>query len=97
MLVAETVVPSVYGDGVWGHDHIMDGPGGSEFNVAWHVVVVLFTNAAAAKTHITTEDQLDAALDAGDAFTVDTDITFHCNLVSGATYSRATPSPPVLP
>ena len=95
--LAQAVVPSVYGDGVWGHDHIMDGPGGSEFNVAWHVVVVLFTNAAAANTHITTEDQLDAALDAGDAFTVDTDITFHCNLVSGATYSRATPSPPVLP
>ena len=95
--LAQSVVPSVYGDGVWGHDHIMDGPGGSDFNVAWHVVVVLFTNSAAAKTHITTEDQLDAALDAGDALTVDTDITFHCNLVSGATYSRANPLPPVSP
>jgi hypothetical protein len=95
--LAQSVVPSVYGDGVWGHDHIMDGSGGSDFNVAWHVVVVLFTNAAAAKTHITTEDQLHAALDAEDAFTVDTDITFHCNLVLGATYSRAMPSPPVFP
>jgi len=95
--LAESVVPSVYGDGVWGHDHIMDGPGGRDFNVAWHVVVVLFTNSAAAKTHITTEDQLEAALDAGDALTVDTDITFHCNLVSGATYSRANPLPSVSP
>jgi len=92
--LAKAVVPSVYGDGVWGHDHVMDGPGGSEFNVAWHVVVVLFTNAEAAKTHITTEDQLDAALDAGDALTVETEIVFHCNLVSGATYNRAVPLPP---
>src|SRR6266567_4808015 len=92
--LAQAVVPSVYGNGVWGHDHVMDGPGGSDFNVAWHVVVVLFTNAAAANTHITTEDQLDAALDAGDAITVETEIVFHCNLVSGATYSRATPLPP---
>jgi hypothetical protein len=71
----------------------MDGPGGSDFNVAWHVVVVLFTNAPAANTHITTEDQLDAALDAGDAITVETEIVFHCNLVSAATYNRATPLP----
>jgi hypothetical protein len=90
-------MPSVYGDGVWGHDHIMDGPGGSEFNVAWHVVLVLFTNSEAANTHITTEAQLDEALDAGDAFTIETDIVFNCNLVSGATYKRATPLPPVLP
>ena len=41
--LAQAVVPGVYGNGVWGHDHIMAGPGGSEFNVAWHVVVVLFT------------------------------------------------------
>jgi hypothetical protein len=59
------------------------------------VVVVLFTNAAAANTHITTEDQLDAALDAGDAITVETEIVFHCNLVSGAAYSRGTPLPPI--
>jgi len=93
--LAQSVVPSVYGDGVWGHDHVMDGPGGSEFNVTWHVIVVLFTNAEAAKTHVTTEDQLDAALDAGDAITVETAIVFHCNLVSGATYNRATPIPTV--
>ena len=95
--LALTTMPNVYGGGVWGHDHIMDGPGGSDFNVTWHIVVVLFTNAEAAKTHITTEAQLDAALDAGDAITIDTPITFHCNLVSAAAYNRATPIPPVSP
>jgi len=75
----------------------MDGPGGSEFNVTWQIVVVLFTNAEAAKTHITTEAQLDAALDAGDAITIETPITFHCNLVSAAAYNRGTPVAPVSP
>jgi hypothetical protein len=88
--LAQATVPSVYGNGVWGHDHIMDGPGGSDFNVTWQVVIVLFTNAAAANTHITTEAQLDAAIDAGDAFTIETPTIFHCNLVSAATYARAT-------
>jgi len=93
--LAQATVPSVYGNGVWGHDHIMDGPGGSDFNVTWQVVVVLFTNAAAANTHLTTEAQLDAAIDAGDAFTIATPTIFHCNLVSAATYARATPAPAV--
>ena len=61
--LAQSVVPAVYGNGVWGHDHIMDGPGGSDFNVTWQVVVVLFTNTAAANTHITTEVQLESAID----------------------------------
>jgi hypothetical protein len=95
--LAQNVVPDVYGEGVWGHDHIMDGPGGSEFNVTWQIVVVLFTNAEAANRHITTEDQLDAALDAGDAITIETPITFHCNLVSASVYNRATPIPAVSP
>jgi hypothetical protein len=93
--VAAQVVPGVYGDGVWGHDHIVDGPGGSEFNVAWHVILVLFTNKEAANAHITTEEQLDAAIDAGDAFEISTDIIFNCNVVSAATYNRATPLPSV--
>ena len=93
--LAQATVPSVYGNGVWGHDHIMDGPGGSDFNVTWQVVVVLFTNPAAANAHITTEAQLDAAIDAGDAFTIETPTIFHCNLVSAATHARATPIPAV--
>jgi len=89
--LAQSVVPAVYGNGVWGHDHIMNGPGGSDFNMTWHVVVVLFTNTAAANTHIATEAQLEAAIDAGDAFTVETPTMLHGNLVSAATYARAAP------
>ena len=51
----------------------------------------------AAKTPITTEEQLDTAIDAGDAFTVETPITCRCSLVSAATYNRGTPVPPVAP
>lgn len=89
--LAQAVQPGVYGAGVWGHDHLVDGPGGSEFNVAWHVVVILFTNSTAARTHITTDAQIDAALDAGDAIEIPTDIIFNCNVVSAATYRRAVP------
>jgi len=92
--MAQDTIPAVYGAGVWGHDHVMDGPGGSEFNVTWQIVVVLFTNSQAANTHITTEKQLDDAIDAGDVMTFDTPVIFHCNLVSAATYKRATPLGP---
>jgi hypothetical protein len=92
--LAASVMPSVYGAGVWGHDHLVDGHGGSDFRVAWHVVVVLFTSAAAAQTHVTTEAALDAALDAGRAITIDTPIVIHGNLVSDTVYRRATPEAP---
>jgi len=90
--IAQSTVPSVYGDGVWGHDHVLDGVGGSNFSVTWHAVVVLFTNLAAATTHVTTAAQLDAALDAGDAITVEIPVVLHGNLVSGATYARGVPA-----
>jgi len=93
--LAQSTVPAVYGNGVWGHDHIVDGRGGDEFNVDWGVVVVLFTNAPAARAHITTETQLDAAIDAGTVLTIETSITLHANVVSGATYARGTPVAPV--
>lgn len=92
--LAQATVPNVYGDGVWGHDHIMNGTGGSDFNVTWQVVVVLFTNLDAAKTHITTEAQLDAAIDAGDAFSIVTPTILHANMVAKATYDRAKALPP---
>ena len=94
--LAQATVPNVYGDGVWGHDHIMNGTGGSDFNVTWQVVVVLFTNLDAAKTHITTEVQLDAAIDAGDAFSIVTPTILHANMVAKATYDRAKALPPAL-
>jgi len=94
--LAQATVPNVYGEGVWGHDHIMDGTGGSDFNVTWQVVVVLFTSLDAAKTHITTEAQLDAAIDAGDAFSIVTPTILHANMVAKATYDRAKALPPAL-
>jgi hypothetical protein len=72
----------------------MNGTGGSDFNVTWQVVVVLFTNLDAAKTHITTEAQLDAAIDAGDAFSIVTPTILHANMVAKATYDRAKALPP---
>ena len=92
--LAQATVPDVYRDGVWGHDHVMDGVGGADFNGMRQVVVVLFRNADAAKTHITTAAALDAAIDAGDAFSIVTPTTIHGNLVAGSTYDRATPLPP---
>jgi hypothetical protein len=89
--IAQSTVPAVYGNGVWGHDHVLDGAGGSDFSVTWHAVVVLFTNLAAAATHVTTAAQLDAAIDAGDAMTIEIPVVLHGNLVSGATYARGEP------
>ena len=94
---AAAIMPAgVYGAGVWGHDHLVDAPGGSEFNVAWQVHLLLFTNAAAANTHITTEEEMDAALDAGDLIDAVPDVTiFNCSVVSARTFNRGTPVPPV--
>ena len=95
--LARFSMPSVYGSGVWGHDHVIDDPGYSEFDGERRIVVVLFTNAEAANTHITTQVQLDAAIEAGDAFTVATPMVFHCTLVSAAAYDRGTPITSVAP
>lgn len=92
--LAQASVPAVYGGGVWGHDHVIDGPGGGAFNVTRQVVVVLFTNAAAATSHITTNAALDEAIDRGDAFSIVTPTRIHANVVAGSTYVRADPRPP---
>jgi hypothetical protein len=48
--LAQAVVPDVYDNGVWGHDHIMNGPGGSEFNVTWHVAFSKVTSVQRVNT-----------------------------------------------
>jgi hypothetical protein len=89
---AAAIMPGVYGGGVLGHDHLLDGPGGSEFNIAWEPVLVLFTNTAAASEHITTEAQLDAAVARGDVIEVPVpELTFNCSVVPGSLYNRSTP------
>lgn len=97
---AANMFPDVYGapDGsdVWGHDHLVDGPGGSEFNVSWKVHLIFFTNEAASHTHVVTDGQVDELLKSGDAVDIP-DVTFQCAVVSGATYRRATPLPTAPP
>lgn len=86
----------VYADGVWGHDHLVDAPGGSEFNIAWQVHVLLFSSTAAANNHITTEEDMDAAIDAGDLYeAIPNAAIFNCNVVPASTFNRGTPVPPV--
>jgi hypothetical protein len=92
---ATSIMPEVYGTdpfAVPGHDHLVAPPGHSgDFNVAWEVVEVLFTNTEAANTHLTTEAQIEAAVDSHNAIEVDLGFAFHCSVVSGAGYAHAAP------
>lgn len=97
--LAQALEPGVYGNGVIGHDHLMAGPGShGDFNVAWVPTLVLFTNSAAANTHITTLTQLNAMIASGDVITVPLNgtngfpnLTFHCSVVSAAVYAHGVP------
>ena len=97
--LAQALEPGVYGGGVIGHDHLMAGPGShGDFNVAWVPTLVLFTNSAAANTHITTLTQLNAMIASGAVTTVPLDgsnglpnLTFHCSVVSAAVYANGSP------
>jgi hypothetical protein len=99
---AQAIMPTVYGGGVIGHDHLMAGPGShGDFNVAWVPTLVLFTNSAAANTHITTLTKLNAMIQSHDVITVALDgsngtpnLTFHCSVVSAAVYAHAVPFTP---
>jgi hypothetical protein len=89
---AAQIMPAVYGDGVLGHDHLMDFPGAADWDVAWVPVLVLFTSKAAANEHLLTDDQIDAAVDRGDAIEVEVpQATFHCQKVSSVVYAGGVP------
>jgi hypothetical protein len=96
---AAGIEPAVYGGGVLGHDHILHAPGppGGAFNVNWEIHLVLFTNAAAARTHITTLAQLQAAKARGDVIDIDTDTAFACAVVPATVYAQGSPVTPVTP
>lgn len=91
--LASSVVPSVYGDGVFGHDHLVGVANtGGDFNIAWDVKVVLFANSTAANNHLTTLDAIDQAITNHQAFIFPGEITtFHCNVVSASAYDKGTP------
>ncbi len=93
---AAAIMPSVYGpadgSGVLGHDHVMDFPGGADFNVAWEPILVLFTSTGAANKHLITDTQIEDAVANGDAIEIPLpQATFHCAAVSAAVWARGTP------
>jgi hypothetical protein len=92
---AQQIMPSVYGGGVAGHDHLAGvASSGGDFNVIWEPVLVLFTNAQAASVHITTDAQVDALVSAGNAIEVPLpQLDFNCAIVGAAVYNHATPAP----
>ena len=100
--LAKAAVPSVYGGGVWGHDHILSAPPagpptGGDFNVLWEPVAVLFLPNAPI-THITTLSQLNTAIGLGQVMTIPLpQATFHCSVVPAATYNNGTPVPTAPP
>jgi hypothetical protein len=99
--LAETMEPSVYGAGVWGHDHLVAAPPSppatGDFNIAWEPVAVLFLSPNAV-THITTMSQLNAAIAAGSVRTIPLPAaTFHCSVTAVATYRNGTPVTPAPP
>jgi hypothetical protein len=90
--LAQAREPQVYGVGVAGHDHLMDFPGGPDFNIAWEPIVVLFTNSAAANEHILTDAQISAAVSSGNAIEVPLPArTFICASVPATIYNLAMP------
>jgi hypothetical protein len=96
---AQATYPTVYGAGVIGHDHLMDFPGGSDFNIAWEPMFVLFTPQGAAdgavNEHVLTDAQIDALVASGDAKVFPRPTrTFICASVPERVYDMATPLVP---
>lgn len=89
---AQAIEPGVYGGGVLGHDHVLDFPGGDDFNISWEPVLVLFTSKAAADEHLLTDTQILAAEGRGDVILVRLpSLTFTCAVVPAALWSRGAP------
>jgi hypothetical protein len=94
---AQQIMPAVYGDGVAGHDHLAGvASSGGDFNVIWEPTLVLFTSKDAAMQRITTDAEVDAAVDAGNAIEVPLpQLDFNCTIVGAAVYNHATPAPTI--
>ncbi len=92
---ATTIMPSVYGTDpstVIGHDHLVAAPAsGGDFNIAWHVYLILFTNTTFVNQHLTTLAAVNAALAAHQVIQVDSGIVFTCTVVSATVYDSGTP------
>jgi hypothetical protein len=89
-------VRAVYADGILGHDHVLDFPGGDDFNIAWEPVVVLFTNETASRTRLLTDTAILAAVQSGNAVLVPLpSATFNCAVVPQKIWDMATPDVPL--
>jgi hypothetical protein len=79
---------------VKGHDHLVGvAKTGGDFNIAWHVYLLLFTPHAVAdgaiNTHLTTLAAIDQAIAAGDvAGPIDSGIVFNCSIVPAGVYNH---------
>lgn len=81
---------------VAGHDHLVGvASTGGDFNQAWHVEFVIFSHSAfldgSINTRVTTLSQIQALVKSGDAFIVDTPVTFNCSVTPERTYELGTP------
>jgi hypothetical protein len=94
---AQQIMPDVYSGGVAGHDHLGGvASSGGDFNVIWEPVLVLFTSKDAAMQHITTDAQIDAAVNAHQAIEVPLpQLDFNCAIVGASVYNHATPAPTI--
>jgi hypothetical protein len=92
-LAGDSGIADVYdAQGVRGHDHVGDFPGGADFNFAWVPVLVLFTSATAANQHLVTDAQIAAAEKRGDVVEEPLPfLTFNCAWVSGSLWNMGTP------
>lgn len=78
-----------------GHDHLIGVPHTGDFNVAWHVILVVFTpkgfaTGAINRRMLTLQDIASAVVN-HEAFEVSTDITFNCSIVSSVVYYNGMP------
>jgi len=96
-MAAQQIMGNVYGGGVAGHDHLAGvASSGGDFNVIWEPTLVLFTSKDAAMQHITTDEQVDAAVKAGNAIEVPLpQLDFNCTIVGAAVFNHATPAPSI--
>lgn len=80
---------------VKGHDHLIGMPHTGDFNIAWHVYLVVFTpkgvGDGSINTRVLTLTKVSSLLAAGDAVLIDTPITFNCSAVSEVVYLSGTP------
>jgi hypothetical protein len=96
---AQATYPTVYGAGVIGHDHLMDFPGGRDFNIAWEPMFVLFTPQGAAdgavNEHVLTDARIDTLAANGDVKVFPRPTrTFICTPVPERLYDMAAPLTP---